>query len=101
MLITSIGLKTGIPTILKDNMGEVSIMEAAQINPNSKHIEIRDQYVRDMVKKQLLNMAHVPTTAMIADILTKQLSTIKLDESKKLLNMVNAVHIKGGEIILR
>ncbi|MBW0582771.1 hypothetical protein O181_122486, partial [Austropuccinia psidii MF-1] len=48
MLLTSIGLKTGIPTILNDNHGAVFIAEEAQLNPNSKHIEIRFQYVRDM-----------------------------------------------------
>ncbi|MBW0553577.1 hypothetical protein O181_093292 [Austropuccinia psidii MF-1] len=45
MLPTSIGLKTGTPTILNDNCGAVFIAEEAQLNPNSKHIEIRFQYM--------------------------------------------------------
>ncbi|MBW0471607.1 hypothetical protein O181_011322 [Austropuccinia psidii MF-1] len=34
MFIVSIGLKTGIPTILKGNMGAVFLIEEAQLNPN-------------------------------------------------------------------
>ncbi|MBW0520649.1 hypothetical protein O181_060364 [Austropuccinia psidii MF-1] len=96
MLLTSIGLKSGIPTILNDNRGAVFITEGAQLNPNSKNIEIRFQYVRDMVKRRLLNISHVPSTEMIANILTKPLGTIKLHEQKRLLNMVETVHVKGG-----
>ncbi|MBW0520233.1 hypothetical protein O181_059948 [Austropuccinia psidii MF-1] len=38
ILLTSISLKSGIPTILNDNRGVVFITEEAQLNPNSKHI---------------------------------------------------------------
>ncbi|MBW0585076.1 hypothetical protein O181_124791 [Austropuccinia psidii MF-1] len=95
MLLTSIGLETGIPTILNDNRGAVFITEEAKLNWNSKHIEIRFQYVRNMVRRQLLNIAHAPLTAMISDILTKPLGTVELNELKRLLNMFKMVHVKG------
>ncbi|MBW0525237.1 hypothetical protein O181_064952 [Austropuccinia psidii MF-1] len=94
-LATSIGLRSGITTISNDNRGAVFIAEEAQLNPNSKHIEIRFQYFRNMVKRLLLNIAHVPLTAMIANILTEPLGTVKLNGLKRLLRMVKRVHVQG------
>ncbi|MBW0508957.1 hypothetical protein O181_048672 [Austropuccinia psidii MF-1] len=95
-LLTSIGIDICTPVLLNDNAGAVFIAQEAKLNSNSKHIEIRFQYVRDLIKKKLMKIAHISTQLMIADILTEPLATTKLTESRKMLKMIDTVHINGG-----
>ncbi|MBW0485868.1 hypothetical protein O181_025583 [Austropuccinia psidii MF-1] len=90
-LLNSIGIDICTPVLLNDNAGAMFIAKEAKLNSNSKHIEIRFQYVRDLMK-----ITHISTQLMIAYILTKPLSTTKLTELRKMLKMINTVHINGG-----
>ncbi|MBW0550074.1 hypothetical protein O181_089789 [Austropuccinia psidii MF-1] len=50
-LITSLGINLKVPKLKNDNTGAITISNEAQLNPNSKHIEVRFQYLRDLVRK--------------------------------------------------
>lgn len=52
-LIISLGVGIPKPVICSDNAGTNFISKEAQLNPNSKHIEVRYQYLRDLVSKLL------------------------------------------------
>ena len=43
----------------------------------SKHIEIKYQYIRDMVEKGVVELLYIATEEQIADVLTKPLSMMK------------------------
>ena len=45
----------------------------------SKHIEIKYQYIRDMVEKGAVKLQYVATDEQVADVLTKPLSKVKFE----------------------
>lgn len=54
----------------------------------SKHIEIPYHYVRDMVERNVIRLNYISTGDQIADILTKPLSRIKIEQFRDKLGMV-------------
>ncbi|MBW0580911.1 hypothetical protein O181_120626 [Austropuccinia psidii MF-1] len=75
------------PILFNDNSGAVTISKQALLNANTKHIEVRYQYVRDCVIKNLIKVVQVSTNDMIADVLTKPLGVVKLQEVYKQLHL--------------
>ena len=47
----------------------------------SKHIEIKYQYIRDMVEKGAVKLQYIATDEQVADVLSKPLSNVKLGTS--------------------
>jgi hypothetical protein len=43
---------------------------------NSKHIEIRYHYIRDMVQRGAIKLQYVSTNEQVVDVLTKPLSRV-------------------------
>ena len=60
-----------------DSMGVVSLSRNSVLSSATKHMEIADFYVRELVARSIVTVAHVPTGLMLADVLTKPLSKIK------------------------
>jgi hypothetical protein len=88
-LITSLKIGIGVPTIFNDNSGAVRISKEPQLNPNTKHIKIRFQYIRQLMITKVLNIKQASTVDMIADILTKPFGKIKLAVAFKQLHLTN------------
>jgi hypothetical protein len=66
------------PTVIHcDNKSYIKLSENPLFHDRSKHIEMRYQYVRDMVQKNILNIKYVPAAEQIAYIFTKPLSLTK------------------------
>ncbi|MBW0569914.1 hypothetical protein O181_109629 [Austropuccinia psidii MF-1] len=76
-LIMSLNIQLKVPILKNNNTGAITISNEAQLNPNSKHIKVRFQYLHNLVKKNLLKVQHVPTNEMAADVLTKALGTVR------------------------
>ncbi|MBW0575787.1 hypothetical protein O181_115502 [Austropuccinia psidii MF-1] len=70
-----------------DNTGAITISNEAQLNPNSKHIEVRFQYLHDLVRKNLLKVQLVTTNDMFSDVLTKALGTVRHARATKMLEL--------------
>ena len=54
----------------------------------SKHIEIKYQYIRDMVEKGAVKLQYVATDEQVADVLTKPLSKVKFEYFRDKLGVV-------------
>ena len=54
----------------------------------SKHIEIKYQYIRDMVEKGAVKLQHVATDEQVADVLTKSYSKVKFEYFRDKLGVV-------------
>ncbi|MBW0491892.1 hypothetical protein O181_031607 [Austropuccinia psidii MF-1] len=93
--MTDLGQETTKPTVCNDNSGAVTISSQASLTPNTKHIEIRYQYVRDMVVKKLINLRQVGTADMIAYFLTKPMGI------KKTQDVFRQLHLKNQGGVLR
>ncbi|MBW0483793.1 hypothetical protein O181_023508 [Austropuccinia psidii MF-1] len=95
-LLSTLNIKLKVPVLKNDNTGAITISKEAQLNPNSKHIEVQFQYLRDLVKKNLLTVKHSPTNDMVADVLTKALGTVKHYQAIKFLKLVQSDKFTGG-----
>jgi hypothetical protein len=88
-LLINMKIPVGVPCIRNDNAGAVIISKELRLSENSKHIEIRYQYLRDIVAKNQLTVEDISTDDMIADILTKCLGFIKVAIAQKQLHLVS------------
>ncbi|MBW0501637.1 hypothetical protein O181_041352 [Austropuccinia psidii MF-1] len=95
LLSMDIGVKMNQPILYNDNSGAVTISKQANLNPNTKHIEVRYQYLRYLVTKKLLIITQVSTNEMMADILTKPTTINKLKEFK------TSIHLTEQEGVLK
>jgi hypothetical protein len=89
-LLIDMKIPVGVPTIKNDNAGAVIISKELRLSENSKHIEIRYQYLRDIVSRNQLKIEDISTQDMIADIMTKPLGPIKVAIAQKQLNLACA-----------
>lgn len=70
--------------ILADNQGAIKLSKNPQHHNRTKHIDVRYHFIRKSCQDRLIELAYIPTTEMVADILTKALPRGKHEK-----------HIKG------
>ena len=63
-------------SLRSDNQGAIALAHNESINRRNKHIDIAYHFVRDAVKREEVRLEYVPTTNMVADILTKPLGRV-------------------------
>ena len=71
-----------------DNQSCIKLSENPVFHDKSKHIEIKYQYIRDMVEKGAVKLQYIATDEQIADVLTKPLSRVKLEYFRDKLGVV-------------
>ena len=54
----------------------------------SKHIEIKYQYIHDMVEKGVVKLQYIATDEQVMDVLTKSLSKVKFVYFRNKLGVV-------------
>ena len=60
--------------IFEDNQDVVQLSQNPVSNLNSKHIDVRHHFLRELVRQGDISVSHVPSEYQHADILTKTLS---------------------------
>ncbi|MBW0540521.1 hypothetical protein O181_080236 [Austropuccinia psidii MF-1] len=78
-LLSDMGYDSARPVLFNENSGATTISKQASLNINTKHIEVRFQYVCNLVLKKQLDILQVASADMIADVLTKPLGLQKLN----------------------
>ncbi|MBW0519358.1 hypothetical protein O181_059073 [Austropuccinia psidii MF-1] len=86
-VFNKLGYASFQPVLFNDNSSAVIISKQASLNAYTKYIEVRYQYVCDCVMKNLIKVVQVSTNDMIADILTKPLGVVKLQEVYQQLHL--------------
>lgn len=71
-----------------DNEGAEAIARNPSHHSRTKHIHARYHFVRGCVKDCVVILNHVPTTDMLADILTKGLGRVLLEKHRGNLNLL-------------
>lgn len=64
-------------TIFSDSKSAIAIAENPTHHSRTKHIDIRHHFIREKVLDGTLQLEHVPSDEMLADIFTKPLKAIK------------------------
>ena len=60
--------------VFEDNQGDVQLAQNPVTNSNSKHIDVRHHFLRELVRQRNIKVVQVPSEFQHADILTKALS---------------------------
>ena len=55
------------------------MMKNLVLHNNTKHIEIKYHFIRDVVHKWVVKLKYVPTKEQVADVLTKPLARVKFE----------------------
>ena len=64
-------LEMDVTCIYCDNQSCIKLFENLVFHDKSKHIEIKYQYIRDMVEKGAVKLQYVATDEQVMDVLTK------------------------------
>ena len=60
-------------TIFQDNTTTISTIQQDEMSKRSKHIDVKFNFVKRLVKDKIVECPHVATNEMVADIFTKDL----------------------------
>ena len=63
-----------VPTIQIDNLSTIRLVKDDQFHKRTKHIDVRNFFIRELLESGEIAVAHVPTDKQLADILTKPLA---------------------------
>ena len=83
------------PNIFCDNIGATQLSQNPVMHSCIKHIAIDLHFVRELVKKGVLDVSHVSTHDQLVDFLTKPLPRIKFQA------MINKIGLIISPLILR
>lgn len=73
-LAAALGLKVTSPLIIhQDNMSSIFIMERGRPTKKRGPINVRFEYVKDLIDRGIIKLEHTRTHCMISDMLTKML----------------------------
>ena len=70
-----------------DNKSAIELAKNPVHHERSKHIDVRFHFIRQQVKEKNVHLRHVASRDQIADVLTKPLSKVWLDNYKRLMGM--------------
>ena len=59
--------------VLEDNAGAIALADNPISSSNSKHIDVRHHFLRELVDKMKIEVEHVGSEEQHADVLTKAL----------------------------
>jgi hypothetical protein len=63
----------GPTSIFQDNLSCIKIAQDPSVSDRTKHIDIKHHFIRERIEMEQVKLVYVPTTHMLADILTKPL----------------------------
>ena len=76
-------------SLLSDNAGAIALTKNEVVNRRNKHIDLAYHFVRDAVRRGIVNITYLPTTEMTADTLTKPLGRILLEKFVRYMGLVS------------
>ena len=86
------------PTMSRcDNQSCVQMSVNPIHHDQTKHVEIRYHYVRDMVQRRAVELQFVPTDEQVVDVLTKPLVQGKCEGFRKRLGIVDDFSVAERE----
>ena len=83
--------------ILCDNKSGIRLSENLVFHDQSKHIDIRYHFIRDMVQLGVVRLDHIRIDEQVADILTKPLGKFKFLTFRENLGIVERPYSKGPD----
>lgn len=89
-LVASICPGRESPIIVKeDNQSAIALVKGNKPSRRSKHIDTRFHFVRDLYATKVIELRYCPTESMVADMMTKPLGYIKLNNFRDKIGIRN------------
>ena len=86
MLAKDFDLRSDKPiTIFGDNQGSIALVKNPINHNKSKHIDIKYHFIRDAYNDKIIDVVYTPTETNIADLMTKPMTKVKLQNFQTLL----------------
>lgn len=73
--------------VYEDNQSCIKLVESDRLERKTKHIETKFFFVRDLHQQQQINLQYCPSEEMLADLLTKPLHRVRLENLRKQLGV--------------
>lgn len=76
-------------TINTDSQSCIKMVQNDKFSNNTKHIDTRLHFIKDLVRQKKVQLKYVPTTDNIADLFTKPLGPTRIEYLRKLACLTN------------
>jgi hypothetical protein len=87
-LFVELGYKSSSSSTLHiDNRSAICVAKNPEHHGRMKHLDLRFYWLRNEVERGTISVKHIPTEEMPADILTKALGRVKVEEMVKLIGL--------------
>ena len=88
-MLSDIQIKQTDPSIIfEDNKGAIKLCRSPKFHNRTKHIDISYHFVPEQVKHNTISVKYCPCDNMIADIMTKGLRKVALEQLRSKLGVV-------------
>ena len=86
-MLKDYGIEQGTMCIHYDNSSAINISKNPILHSYTKHIEICNHFIRDLVEEKIVYLKFIPTKHQLADILTKPLDFPRFKYRRKSLGI--------------
>ena len=89
-LLRDLDLSTSFASeIYVDNQGCISVCKSGALTDKTKHIGVKLALIRDHIENEDMKLTYKSTSEMAADMFTKQLPRVKLNENLRQIGLIN------------
>lgn len=85
----------GPTTVFQDNQSAISWRKNGV--RNAKHVSIRQNFLRDNVRKGFIAIAFCPSESMLSDLLTKPLLRVSYERLRNCIGVSDELAIQNAE----
>lgn len=88
-LVDDLGEQLALPIVVnEDNQSCIALVAADRISRKSKHIDTKYCFVKDLASAGIVSIRYCPTEQMEADLLTKPLGAVKLQQLREAIGIL-------------
>jgi hypothetical protein len=80
LLTDMLGVESGTPQLLIDNQSAIALSKNPVCHDRSKHINVQFHFIRECIKEGRIKLDFVATTNQVADLLTKALGRVCIQD---------------------
>jgi hypothetical protein len=88
-----LGRKVETVELRVDNKSAIALAKNPVFHDRSKHIKTKEHFIRDCIEEGSIRTEYIPTADQLADILTKALGKVKLEDMR---SRIGIKQIKNG-----
>lgn len=89
-LLKDMDEEQSIITLFEDNQSCLHMLETEKFSNRTKHIDTRYHFTKDLKQTGLITFKYCPTDKMLADLLTKPISRIRMETLRQLCGLLRS-----------